>query len=99
MHTGKKNQHLCPSLSIHGTKMLKSETQKYLGDVLSTSGKINENITNRYNKGVGKVNEIMGILQEVSFGPLKRSVFKKLITEKIQHITAKYLISLKLLHS
>ena len=29
MHTGKKSQHLCPSLSIHGTKMLKSETQKY----------------------------------------------------------------------
>ena len=30
---------------------------------------------------------------------MKRSVFKKLITEKIQHITAKYLISLKLQHS
>ena len=69
MHTGKKNQHLCPSLSIHGSKMLKSETQRYLGDILSTSEKINENINNRYNKGVGKVSEIMSILQEVSFGP------------------------------
>ena len=29
----------------------------------------NENITARYNKGIGKVNEILGILQEVSFGP------------------------------
>ena len=69
MHTGKKSQHLCPSLSILGSKMLKSETQKYLGDILTTSGKINENIINRYHKGMGKVNEIMGILQEVSFGP------------------------------
>ena len=69
MHTGKKSQNLCPSLSIHGRKMLKFETQKYLGDILTTSGKINENITARYNKGIGKVNEIMGILQEVSFGP------------------------------
>ena len=49
--------------------MLKSETKKYLGDILSTSGKINENIDNRFYKGVGKVSEIMSILQEVSFGP------------------------------
>ena len=69
MHTEKKSQNLCPSLSIHGTKMLKSETQKYLGDVLTTSGKINENIMSRYNKGIGKVNKILGILQEVSLGP------------------------------
>ena len=69
MHIGKKSQNLCPTLSIHGRKMLKSETQKYLGDILTTSGKINENIAARYNKGIGKVNEIMGILQEVSFGP------------------------------
>ena len=69
MHTGKKSQQLCPSLNIHGTKIVKSDTQKYLGDILTTSGKINENINARYNKGIGKVNEIMGILQEVSFGP------------------------------
>ena len=57
------------TVSNHGTKMLKSETQKYLGDVLTTSGKINENIMSRYNKGIGKVNKILGILQEVSLGP------------------------------
>ena len=33
MHTGKKSQHMCPSLNIHGTQMLKSDTQKYLGDI------------------------------------------------------------------
>ena len=50
---------------VHGTKMLNSETQIYLGDLLTTSGKINENIISRYNEIIGKV---IGILQEVSFG-------------------------------
>ena len=36
---------------------------------LTTSGKITENITDRYNRGIGKVNEILGILNEISFGP------------------------------
>ena len=48
--------------------MLNSETQIYLGDLLTTSGKINENIISRYNKRIGKVSVIIGILQEVSFG-------------------------------
>ena len=69
MHVGKRTKELCPQLTIHGQNMLKSEKQKYLGDILTTSGKITENITARYIKGIGKVNEILGILQEVSFGP------------------------------
>ena len=69
MHVGKRTKELCPQLSVHGKDMLKSEKQKYLGDILTTSGRINENITERYNKGIGKVNEILGILHEVSFGP------------------------------
>ena len=69
MHVGKRTKELCPQLTIHGQNMLLSEKQKYLGDILTTSGKITENITDRYNKGIGKVNEIHGILQEVSFGP------------------------------
>ena len=69
MHTGVKSKHLCPSLSVHGDSMLISDKQKYLGDILTTSGKITENIEARYKKGLGKINEILGILQEVSFGP------------------------------
>ena len=37
-------------------------------NILTTSNKITENIEARYKKGLGKVSEIMGILQEVSFG-------------------------------
>ena len=49
--------------------MLTSDRERYLGDILTTDGRIDQNIIERYNKGVGKVNEIMGMLQEVSFGP------------------------------
>ena len=37
--------------------------------MITTDGRIDQNIDDRYNKGIGKVNEIMSMLQEVSFGP------------------------------
>ena len=69
MHIGKKSKHLCPSLKVHSTDMLTSERERYLGDILTTNGKIDQNILARCNKGTGKVNEIMSMLQEISFGP------------------------------
>ena len=35
---------------------------------MTSSGKINENIEERFNKGLGKINDIMSMLNEVSFG-------------------------------
>jgi hypothetical protein len=69
MHIGKKDKHLCPTLKVHGADMLTSDREKYLGDILTTDGKIDQNIIARCSKGIGKVNEIMGMLQEISFGP------------------------------
>ena len=69
MHVGKKTKHLCPVLKIHGLDMKTAENERYLGDILTTDGRIDQNIDDRYNKGIGKVNEIMSMLQEVSFGP------------------------------
>ena len=69
MHIGKKDKHLCPALKVHGADMLTSEREKYLGDILTTDGKIDQNIIARCSKGIGKVNEIMSMLQEISFGP------------------------------
>ena len=43
-------------------------SEKYLGQVLSSNGKLENNITERYNKGLGIVNKILCILKEVSFG-------------------------------
>jgi hypothetical protein len=49
--------------------MKTSEKETYLGNLLTTDGKLDQNIKERFNKGVGKTNEIISILREVSFGP------------------------------
>ena len=46
----------------------KTDKEKYLGDILSSSAKVDANVLFRYNKGVGIVNQIIGMLKEVSFG-------------------------------
>ena len=48
--------------------MSEVEKETYLGDVLSNNGKIDNNIQERQNKGNGYVNQILSMLQEVSFG-------------------------------
>ena len=44
------------------------ERERYLGDILTLSGKIHENIEERFKKGIGKMNDILSMLNEVSFG-------------------------------
>ena len=56
-------------LEVHGAEMKTSEKETYLGNLLTTDGRIDQNIIERYNKGVGKTNEIISILREISFGP------------------------------
>ena len=68
MHIGKQNGNCCPDLKIDNELMLCSSKEKYLGDILTTDGRINANIEERYNKGVGIVNQIMSYLNEISFG-------------------------------
>ena len=67
MHIGKTSQS-CPSLNVNSQQMLTANCEKYLGQVISSNGKLEKNITERYNKGLGIVNEILCILKEVSFG-------------------------------
>ena len=64
MHVGQKSD-CCPNLMIDNAEMLSSSKEKYLGDVLTTDCKIDQNIEERYNKGIGIVNQI---LKEISFG-------------------------------
>ena len=68
MHVGKQNRNCCPNLTIDEKPMLNSNKEKYLGDILTTDGKINSNINERFNKYVGIVNQIMSYLKELSFG-------------------------------
>ena len=67
MHVG-KSRNTCSDLTIHGKQMQKTEKEKYLGNILTSNAKLEENILSRYNKGIGIINEIMGTIKEVSFG-------------------------------
>ena len=66
MHVG-RNKTCCPILKIQDEIMLTSDREKYLGDIISSDCKINENIEERYNKGIGISNKIIGLLKEISF--------------------------------
>ena len=67
MHVG-KSKNTCPALSIHGKEMLRTDKEKYLGNILTSNAKIDENIHTRCNKSIGIISEIMSTLKEVSFG-------------------------------
>ena len=43
IHVG-KNKCSCPDLMVHDEKMLSSEKERYLGDIITSSAKIDENI-------------------------------------------------------
>ena len=59
---------ICPELKVHNSQMKNSNKEKYLGDQLSSSGKIQETVNNRVLKGHGIVSEILAILNEIPLG-------------------------------
>ena len=67
MHIGKSSES-CPTLKINSQQMFTANREKYLGQIISSNGKLDNNISERYNRGLGIVNEIISILKEVSFG-------------------------------
>ena len=44
------------------------QQEKYLGDILTNDGKNSKNRAARKNRGIGVVNQIMTILEEICFG-------------------------------
>ena len=50
-------------------QMDKSNEERYLGDIITDDGSNKRNIDARKGKGFGIINQIMEILQEISFGP------------------------------
>ena len=55
----------CPTLKVHDQDMKTVKTQRYLGDIISSSGTYKDSVEDRRNKGWGKVAEIDGILSEM----------------------------------
>ena len=50
IHVGKKNDKLCPKLNVHSEHMETSSSEKYLGNIITNNGKIDENIQDRQTK-------------------------------------------------
>ena len=51
-----------------------ADKEKYLGDILSNDGKNTKNILARKGKGLGVVDQITSILEEICFGPYQLEV-------------------------
>ena len=67
LHVGKLSDK-CQNLKVNQSILHKATSERYLGDIISSDGKNDRNILDRYNKGIGHANQILGILKEISFG-------------------------------
>ena len=67
MHLGKDTSN-CSNLQVNNKPMMTTSSEKYLGDILTCDAKMEENIKMRHDKGMAAINQIMSILQEISFG-------------------------------
>ena len=67
IHVGKKNE-FCPTLLVHGTIMPSVESDTYLGDVICGDGSNQLNIQKRVSKGLGKIAQIMSMIEKISLG-------------------------------
>lgn len=77
IHVGKDST-LCPDLKTHELSMKNSRQEKYLGDMINSSGKVKETIEARVAKGHGIVSEILAILSEIPLGAYKLEMGLKL---------------------
>ena len=65
MHIG-ANEQDCPCLFVRDQEMINVDCDKYLGDYLSVEGKNDRNINEKWNKGIGFVSQVIGLLKEIS---------------------------------
>ena len=66
-HIG-KTSFTCPDLKVHGHRMKTVLTDKYLGDFLSSNGSNDATLRDRKGKAIGCLNNILSILDTISFG-------------------------------
>ena len=55
-------------LQVHGTPMKEVDHDVYLGDIISADGKNDKTVKDRLGRGIGKINDIMSILEKVTLG-------------------------------
>ena len=67
MHVGPKTT-LCTDIKVHNDIGKKVDSDKYVGDILSSNGSNSEKIKERCDKGFGIINDIISILEELPLG-------------------------------
>jgi hypothetical protein len=67
LHLG-NNISLCPDMLVHGEAVKNSKMEKYLGDIISSSGSAKPNLARRLSRGWGRVSEILGLVKEAPLG-------------------------------
>ena len=70
LHYGKEGKCAlpCPDLKVRKETMMKKESTRYLGQILSTQGGLQDTIEDRRQKGWGIIASIEGLLSEVDMG-------------------------------
>ena len=98
MHIG-RNKNKCENLKIHEKQMLSTDKQKYLGDMICSSGNNNANIKDRRNTGFSAISQIKAMISEISLGKfcieigliMRDSIFlsKMLLNSEVWHSLTK----------
>ena len=65
---GRKTKKACTDLKVHNEVMDTTENEKYLGDLITSNGKIDKTIEDRRNKGYAMTLQIMALLDEIPLG-------------------------------
>ena len=58
----------CVALEVQDSAMKQCDTEKYIGDIVSSDGSNDRNIMNRRSQGFGSISTIFSMLQALSFG-------------------------------
>ena len=68
----------CPELKVHDKNMKTANKEKYLGDIVHTSGKIKHTIEDRKNRACAISAEILAIIRDIPLGKYKMEIGLKL---------------------
>lgn len=77
IHIGKGHDN-CPDLAVHDSKMKEAEKEKYLGDIIDSTGNLEATIESSQKKGDGIMSEILSIINEIPLGKYKVEVALRL---------------------
>ena len=67
MHVGPGNE-MFEDIQVHDKQMLTSEEQKYLGDIICSSGRNGGNIKERCKTGYSSISKIKSMMTDISHG-------------------------------